>query len=152
MIRVIKLHPDAVLPTRANDDDFCFDLTAISKKKVYDQSGEELLYIEYGTGLAFEPTKFKADRRAILIFPRSSIRNKKLILCNSVGVVDQGYQGEVMVCFKPSSDNTDGYEYEIGDKVAQAGLFVQDRFELITADTFFYQSTRGDKGHGSSGA
>ena len=54
------------------------DLTAVSRE--IDDYGN----ISYGTGLAFEiPEGYTG-----LIFPRSSICKKQLVLSNSVGVID----------------------------------------------------------------
>ena len=60
-----------------------------------DKSG----YIEYGTSLAFEIPKNHVG----LLFPRSSISKIKMILTNSVGVIDSSYRGEVKLRFKPAN-------------------------------------------------
>jgi len=36
----------------------------------------------------------------MLLYPRSSIIKKNLILANSVGVIDSGYRGTIKVCFR----------------------------------------------------
>ena len=79
-----KLNQNAVSPTYAHETDACFDLVATSKTTTSK-------FIEYGTGLAFEIPKGYVG----LIFPRSSITNKDLMLKNSVGVIDADYRGEV---------------------------------------------------------
>src|SRR5690606_12864042 len=55
--------------------------------------------IVYGTGLAFEIPEGHVG----LIFPRSSNARMTLHLTNSVGVIDCGYRGEVLLKFKPSA-------------------------------------------------
>ncbi len=50
-----------------------------------------------------------------LLFPRSSVSKTDLRLCNSVGVIDSGYRGEVIVKFDKQGNNC----YEPGDRVAQ---------------------------------
>lgn len=88
-VRIMKLHPGAVIPSYAKPGDAGLDLTAISIK-------ETDKYVEYGTGLAVEiPEGYMG-----LIFPRSSVSKKDLIQANCVGVVDSGYRGEVCVRFK----------------------------------------------------
>ena len=59
-------------------------------------------YIEYNTKLCVQPKKKwgKEYTFYLLLYPRSSIINKNLILANSVGVIDSGYSGEIKVCFK----------------------------------------------------
>lgn len=91
-VKFKKLSPDAVIPKKAHPTDAGLDLTATSR--VFDEKGS----LVYGTGLAAEiPSGYVG-----LVFPRSSIANKDLLLSNSVGVIDSGYRGEIMVKFKPS--------------------------------------------------
>lgn len=64
-VRIMKLHPGAVIPSYAKPGDAGLDLTAISIK-------ETDKYVEYGTGLAVEiPEGYMG-----LIFPRSSVSKK----------------------------------------------------------------------------
>lgn len=52
-IKIVKTHPDAVIPTRGSAGAAAFDLTAVSLKRAAD------LYI-YDTGLALEiPTNLR---------------------------------------------------------------------------------------------
>ena len=89
-VNVKKLDSNAVVPTYGRHGDAGMDLTAISKN--YDEHGN----VCYGTGLAFEiPNGFVG-----LLFPRSSNTKKDLILGNSVGMIDSGYRGEVVLKFK----------------------------------------------------
>lgn len=89
-VKIKKLNESAVIPTYAKHGDAGMDLTAISKE--YDGNGNVI----YGTGLAFEiPENYVG-----LLFPRSSNTKKDLILGNSVGVIDSGYRGEVILIFK----------------------------------------------------
>lgn len=53
-------------------------------------------YIEYDTGLHLEP----AQNDWVMAVARSSISKYNLILCNSVGIIDTGYRGEVKFRFK----------------------------------------------------
>lgn len=91
-IRFKKLSPNAVTPSRAHSSDAGFDLTATSL--VFDREGNAT----YGFGIAVEIP----DGYVGLVFPRSSISKKDLILSNSVGVIDSGYRGEIMAKFKPA--------------------------------------------------
>lgn len=89
-IKVLKLHEDAVLPSAARESDAGFDLVAIDDGKVEDT------YIEYRTGIAIEtPPGYHTE-----IFPRSSVSKTDLVLANSIGLVDEGYRGEILVRFK----------------------------------------------------
>lgn len=78
-VKVKKLVSEAVIPFKAHETDACFDLTATSMA----WDAEMQCYI-YGTGLSFEvPVGY-----VMHIYPRSSVRKHKVVLCNSVGVVD----------------------------------------------------------------
>lgn len=85
--RYVKLQEDAVIPSRARPSETGFDLTLIRIAKSY---GNVTLY---GTGICVQPpTGFYFD-----MVPRSSIIKSGYMLANSVGVIDQGYTGEIMV-------------------------------------------------------
>ena len=88
-VKIKKLHPNAIIPTYAKPGDAGMDLTATSVEIKRN-------YIQFGTGLAFEIPEGYVG----LLFPRSSLTKKSLILGNHVGVVDSGYRGEVSFRFK----------------------------------------------------
>lgn len=91
-VRFKKLTETAVIPTKSHAGDAGFDLTATSFK--IDETGAFV----YGFGIAVEiPSGYVG-----LVFPRSSISKKDLLLSNAVGVIDSGYRGEIMAKFKPS--------------------------------------------------
>ena len=134
-IKIKKLNENAVIPKYVNFGDAGMDLVATSKK-VTDG------YIEYGTGLAFEvPVGF-----VILMFPRSSLPKKDLLLGNSVGVLDHGYRGELLVRFKVLGEN----HYEIGDKIVQIMLLPFPKMEMNVVDKLD-ETERGENGFGSTG-
>ena len=90
-VKFKKLHPDAVTPSYAKDGDAGLDLTSVSK--TYKDS-----FIEYGTGITVEiPYGYVG-----LVFPRSSITKTAsgVSLKNSVGIIDSGYRGEIMLRFE----------------------------------------------------
>ena len=87
-IKLKKIHPDAVIPKYAYEGDAGMDIYSVSKEITED-------YIEYKTGICIEIPK----GHVCLIFPRSSISKKDLSLCNSVGVLDSGYRGEIKFRF-----------------------------------------------------
>lgn len=90
-IKIKKLNEKAVIPSYSKPGDMGMDLTAISWE--YDINRD--CYV-YHTGLAFELPK----GYGMLIFPRSSNRNTEAYMTNHVGVLDSGYRGELLVCFK----------------------------------------------------
>lgn len=136
-VNVKKLDSNAVLPTYARHGDAGMDLTAISKS--YDEHGN----VVYGTSLAFEiPCGFVG-----LLFPRSSNTKKDLILGNSVGVLDSGYRGEVVLKFKMLI-GSDG-DYEIGDRIGQIIIMPYPQIEFNLVDELS-SSDRGVGGFGST--
>ena len=90
-VKIKKLVPEAVIPTYAKDGDMGMDVTATSVE--YDR---ELDCFVYHTGLAFELPK----GYGMLIFPRSSNRKTNCYMANHVGILDSGYRGELLLCFK----------------------------------------------------
>jgi dUTP pyrophosphatase len=147
IIKIRPLRPDAKVPTKAHTWDACFDLTATSRSFNHDHR-----FWEYGTSLAFEiPHGFSG-----LIYPRSSISKYDLSLCNHVGVVDSGYQGEVLVRFKQTMypQGVIGLYnpkiYKVGDRIAQMMIVPVLGVEFEMTDEL-EDSERGTSGFGGSG-
>lgn len=158
LVKIKKLIPNAVIPTYAKPGDAGMDLIAVSVN-------DSINYIEYGTGLAIEIPEGYVG----LIFPRSSNSKKDLLLCNSVGVIDSGYRGEIKLRYKkimnPSEEKTNIlqniftnsstliYEierYDVGDKVGQI-MILPIPFVEFTEVSELSQTDRGDGGFGSTG-
>jgi len=63
-------------------------------------------YIEYHTALHISPldglnfTHRSRESYHTLIHPRSSVRKYNLVLANSIGLIDNDYRGEIILCFK----------------------------------------------------
>ncbi|GAA4392116.1 hypothetical protein [Hymenobacter koreensis] len=156
-VKIKLLHPKAVLPSKANHADACFDVVAVSREV---KDG----YIEYGLGFATEiPVGWEAK-----FYPRSSISKYDLALANSVATIDADYRGEWKARYRPTnrvfitpgSINTDrplhaAYVgapviYEVGDKVGQIS------FQRVPEVTFeqvesLPETARGAGGFGSTG-
>lgn len=88
-LKIKKLTSTAKLPTRAHKTDAGMDLYADSTET--DENGNLVI----GTGIAVEIPKGYVG----LIYPRSSIANRDLLLTNSVGVIDSSYRGEIKAKF-----------------------------------------------------
>jgi dUTP pyrophosphatase len=115
IIKIKKLDSDAIIPKYARHGDAGLDIVAISKNNTED-------YIEYKTGLAFEiPEGFMC-----LVFPRSSISKTNLSLANSVGVLDSGYRGELILRYRKNGDK----EYEVGDRIGQIIILPYPKIEF----------------------
>ena len=134
-VRFKKVHPDAVTPTYAKDGDAGLDLTAI-----YAISAEN--FIEYRTGIAVEIPEGYVG----FIFPRSSVSKKKnFYLKNSVGVIDSGYRGEILLRF-----NTSDSRYDAGEKIGQLIILPYPTIQLEEVEDLS-STERGEGGFGSTG-
>jgi dUTP pyrophosphatase len=138
VVKVKKMHKDAVIPSKAYLSDAGFDLSSIENVVV--RSGETL---KIKTGLAFElPGGYEIQVR-----PRSGMSmNTKLRVL--FGTVDSDYRGEVAVIV----DNI-GFERHIikkGERIAQA---IIQRIPLITLEEVaeLNPGSRGVNGFGSTG-
>ena len=138
-----KTHPDAVLPTSNNSDitlgDSGYDLTAVedtwipAKGSAVVPVGLTLAHIDPGFWFRIEP-------RSGLGFKHS--------LQPHLGVIDNEYRGDLGV--KLYSFNDLAYEVKKGDRIAQ--LVVYRLFKPIMKWVDEVEETsRGDKGFGSSG-
>lgn len=118
-VKIKKLNERAVIPTYAHDTDAGLDLTATSIK----HDLEKDVFI-YGTGLAVEIPEGYIG----LLFPRSSNRNTEAYMTNHVGVIDSGYRGEVMVCYKNRTTTN------IADEISDIAI---DLYDLIDKNNEF---------------
>ena len=136
-ICIKKMHPQAVIPRYSKPGDAAMDIVATS-------ANISPLYTEYGTGLSIEvPEGFVA-----LLYPRSSITNKGLILGNSVGVIDSGYRGEIKFRFYKSSHISE--VYGVGERIGQIMIMPYPTIEFEEVQELC-QSDRGTGGFGSTG-
>ena len=153
IIKIKRTHPNSVIPHYAKNGDAGLDLTAISKE--YDEYANAV----YKTGLAIEiPENYVG-----LIFPRSSNSKTDQYLTNSVGVIDSGYRGELMVKYKNVGINSletledlftgkveFKHEHKIGDRIGQ--LYLEEIIPINFVEVEELSNTeRGTGGFGSSG-
>jgi len=139
IIKMKKLHPEAIAPTYAKEGDAAMDMYAAEVMK--NKYGN---YV-YLTGVALEiPPGFVG-----LLFPRSSVSKTSMSLANSVGVVDSGYRGEIM--FKYRHINNLNPFYKTGERVGQLMIIPYPKIELIEVEELS-TTDRGDGGFGSTGS
>ena len=153
-ILVKKLSPEAVIPKKAIENDAGFDIVAIDDGVVSPEG-----YIQYKTGISIQPPKGVHTE----IWPRSNISKYDLVLANSVGLIDNGYRGELLVRFKPvlrfafdSKTNTTYAvlpvpieKYKKGDKIAQLVISQTIGADLVESNDLA-SSLRGEGGFGST--
>lgn len=93
---------------------------------------------------------FKADpSHGYMLVPRSSIVKTGIRMCNSIGIIDKNYRGDVMV-FVDNVKDTEVILQE-GNCYFQIVAFdgILPKFQIKSIET---SSTRGSGGFGSTGA
>lgn len=133
-VKIKKLRKNVIIPSYAKHGDAGIDLTAIDKKV-------EGMWITYYTGLAMEIPEGYVG----LLFPRSSVYKTEQRLANSVGVIDSGYRGEIMMKFNRSMN-----EYKIGDRIGQIIILPYPQVEFEEVEELS-ETNRGSGGFGSTG-
>ena len=132
-----KLVQEAQTPKFGKPGDAGADLVATTMSN-YDD------HLVYGVGLAVEIPEGMVG----LVFPRSSIRQTDLFMANSVGVIDSGYRGEIMVTFNIKKGATRWYQ--VGDRIAQLVIMPVPLVKYVEVDELS-ETERGIGGHGSTG-
>ena len=135
-VKIKKLSPDARIPKYAKPGDACMDLYAVSH--TIDQYGNQV----YDTQIAMEIPEGYVG----LVFPRSSVSKTGLSLRNSVGVIDSGYRGPIMLKFSGETGS-----YLAGDRVGRIMILPYPQIEYVEVN-HLSDSERGTGGFGSTGA
>ena len=140
-LRVVRLDPRAVMPSRAHPGDAGLDLCALEGTVL--EPGERA---SVGTGLAIE----FPDGQAGLVLPRSGLAARHgIALVNAPGLVDSGYRGELRVLLL-NTDRQQSFTIAPGDRIAQLVLVkvqTPEPEEVVELEV----SERGAGGFGSSG-
>ena len=139
-IKYKLLNENAKCPVRAYDEAAAWDMFAASLTMVEEDG---YAYLNYGTGLALEiPSGYVGK-----IFPRSSISKTGLILCNSVGIIDPDFRGEISFRFKWIRDFA---YYSVGERIGQIRLEKTIPILWVATETLT-ETLRGEGGYGSTG-
>jgi dUTPase len=193
---LIKRIDGLEVPKQATDTDTGYDVIAISDPIIIAEKEDiiapqplddkptyyrRVKYIAYKTGLFVAPVNktvsngvkgpkaFVSETRYdIRVFPRSSVSKKQLTLANSIGLIDNGYRGEIEFRFRyhfqpadlrPIRNDKGDYElvgsvnpeaiYKKGDAIGQlvASDVTPIEFEFVEE---LPASQRGEGGFGSS--
>jgi dUTP pyrophosphatase len=68
------------------------------------------------------------------------------------GTLDNSYRGEILIRLDQMSDDPKGFSFKAGDRIAQGILFeIPEHIYLIEGEVSTDDTTRGEKGFGSSG-
>lgn len=138
VVKVKKLHENAVIPSYSKPGDAGMDLTITEIKE------NNFRQISYGFGIAMEiPFGYVG-----LVFPRSSVKNQDLQLSNCVGVIDSGYRGEIQSTFR-KTDPSEKF-YNVGERGAQIIILPYPQVFMVESDELS-DTERGTGGFGSTG-
>jgi dUTP pyrophosphatase len=142
-IKFKATHPDAILPAANNKEIYTGDTG-------YDLVAVENITISSGSSKIVPVGLTVADITPgywIKIEPRSGLGFKKSLQPH-LGVIDNGYRGDLSVKMYNFHDSCDAI-IEKGEKIAQLVVYelLQPKCEWATEIS---ESTRGDKGFGSS--
>jgi dUTP pyrophosphatase len=141
-LRVRRLDPRAVLPTRAYVGDAGLDLYALDDGVL--GPGERA---SVRTGIAVEIPEGQAG----LVLPRSGLaRRHGISVVNAPGLIDAGYRGEVEVLLL-NTDRSSSFPIAAGDRIAQLVIVSVQTPHVLEVDELAL-SERGSGGFGSSGA
>ena len=136
-VKIKMLYPDATPPRYSHPGDACADVYAFST--IPDDNDNVVI----GLGFAMEIPEGHVG----LLFPRSSIAKTGHSFRNSVGVIDSGYRGELMI--KLSKEDGKGY-YSINERVGQLMILPYPQIEFEQAEQLS-GTARGTGGFGSTG-
>jgi dUTP pyrophosphatase len=140
-LRVRRLDPRALLPSRAYDGDAGLDLYALEPARLH--AGERA---SVRTGIAVEIP----DGQAGLVLPRSGLAARHgIALVNAPGLIDAGYRGEVQVLLL-NTDRERAFTIAAGDRIAQLVLVRIEAPDILEVEELA-ASERGAGGFGSSG-
>ncbi|MFL2983279.1 MAG: dCTP deaminase domain-containing protein [Candidatus Neomarinimicrobiota bacterium] len=88
------------------------------------------------------------DLKPYLLMPRSSISKTPLRLCNSIGLIDAGYRGEIMAAVDNIKD--DIFSIKPGQRLFQLVSMDGSPIEFALVNELS-QTERGEGGFGSTG-
>lgn len=138
-IKFLKFNLNVEVPKKAHDTDAGYDVKVVGIKS------RSLFKIHYTLGFGMD----LPEGTYIELVPRSSIHKLYLWMANSIGIIDNGYKGELQAIFykipfisKP---------YKIGDKCCQMLLKIQQPNVPFKIVDKLSPSKRGTGGIGSTG-
>lgn len=163
-IKILKFHPDAKIPEKAYEGDFCYDVYAISEEELapnvwkyglgfglqIERDNEDI--VEYKSK-KFNASVFRIDFKAspmnlaIDFRPRSSVWKTGMVLSNCVGTIDEGYTNEISAVFYHVLP--DMPRYKAGNKIGQIKIGATFPIEFVVVEEF-NDTERGMRGYGSS--
>ena len=139
-IKVYKTDKDAIIPSKAFEEDAGYDLTII--KKIKDFNSKTTLY---DTGIKIEIDEGYYTE----IVPRSSISKFGYILANNIGIIDNHYRGNLMIALTKIADDAPEivFPFKCCQLIVRKQVFA-DLYEIN--DDNLSSTIRNDGGFGST--
>jgi deoxyuridine 5'-triphosphate nucleotidohydrolase len=129
----------AVFPTKANGSDIGLDLTIIREAKRLNERT-----VLYDTGVALHPSL----GWYVQVVPRSSLSKTGYMMANSIGIIDPGYTGTIMIALTKVDDSAPDIQLPL--RCAQI-LMTPAVYAVTTPVEKLHMTARGAGGFGSSG-
>ena len=141
-IKIKRLNERAKIPTFGNEFSAGADLYCAEEHEISVCSGQKC---SIGTGISMEIPEGYVG----LVFARSGLACKNgLRLCNSVGVIDADYRGEIKVVLHNDSEYV--REIKPGERVAQMIVMPYPKVSFIEVKELS-DTVRGESGFGGTG-
>lgn len=143
-IKLVKVHPGALVPKYATDGSAAFDLHVCLDHDVFLNPGECKIL---STGLKMAVP----DGYVALIAPRSGLGAKQgIVLGNLLGVIDSDYRGSWGLTAWNRNHDGEAFRISHGDRLAQCMIVPVVRADFETVEELS-ETSRGEGGFGSSG-
>lgn len=141
-IKIKRLNKRAKIPTFGTEFSAGADLYCAEEHEISVCSGQKC---SIGTGISMEIPEGYVG----LVFARSGLACKNgLRLCNSVGVIDADYRGEIKVVLHNDSEYV--REIKPGERVAQMIVMPYPKVSFIEVEELS-DTVRGESGFGGTG-
>lgn len=138
VLKFEKVHDNAKLPTKNHENDTGYDLYSIEDKVI---PARQSAVVDVGLKFAFIPEGYW-----IKVESRSGLGFKHGIMAHP-GIIDNGYRGSAGVKLYNLTDSD--YTIKQGDRIAQLAIYFNISMNVEWGK--IEETTRGEKGFGSSG-
>jgi len=144
-LKIYKTDEQAIVPSKNNYSDAGLDLTIIREYKVLNTDT-----VLYDTGIKLEiPNGYYVE-----IVPRSSISRSGYALANSIGIIDQGYTGNLYVALRKVNNDCDNLvlPYKCCQIIMKKQIYPKIIIKDLTVDSKdkILSTARGSGGFGST--
>jgi deoxyuridine 5'-triphosphate nucleotidohydrolase len=145
VLKIYKTDEIAIVPSKNNYSDAGLDLTIIREHKVLNTDT-----VLYDTGIKLEiPNGYYVE-----IVPRSSISRSGYALANSIGIIDQGYTGNLYVALRKINNNCENLvlPYKCCQIIMKKQIYPKIIIEDLTEERKdnILSTSRGSGGFGST--